>query len=479
MRIRISVAAIAALVGCGSNNGNNVTCGDGTTLVDGVCEVGSGGSGSGGGGDSCGSGTMLQGTTCVATGGGDASTPTISMITPGDDGIFGGDQFEIDGTGFAGDNVNSLTVFFGDTTNMNCQASIGPATSTVIVGVIPEFCDLNVNVSVITNIGTATTPFHYDAIFAADGDGGGQFGGPADIGGDVYIIDPFTGKFLDLGSLQDASGNGYGIDGMTFDATGENLWAVTTGDSPADNAIGAATLESQLLSFDVTTGAVTVIGPTTDGTTTYVISDVKLYNGTLYGWATDFAGLTQGLVTIDTTTGAVTVIGTLAAIGEDQEFLTAGITVDSTGAVTAAAFGAGSDASDGATGELDAVDTTTGALTANAAVLDWFTGSPINAMEVFETQTIAILDDGYVGEFNGLDTQGETLAIIDPTAASGAVVNPVFALPALTGFSSAVDALAVPPATTTLSFAGKRPLPHTWQQLAPVSHGHAISLRRK
>src|SRR5580693_5740246 len=123
MRIRISVAAIAALVGCGSNNGNNVTCGDGTTLVDGVCEVGSGGSGSGGGGDTCGSGTMLQGTTCVATGGGNAGTPTISMITPGEAGVMGGGPFLIDGTGFDGDNVTSLDVFFGDTTNMNCEAT--------------------------------------------------------------------------------------------------------------------------------------------------------------------------------------------------------------------------------------------------------------------------------------------------------------------------------------------------------------------
>jgi hypothetical protein len=478
MRIRISVAAIAALVGCGSN-GNNVTCGDGTTLVDGVCEIGSGGSG--GGGDTCGSGTMQQGTTCVATGGGDASTPTISMMTPGDDGIFGGDQFEIDGTGFAGDNVTTLSVFFGDTTNMDCQASIGPATSTVIVGVIPEFCDLNVAVSVITNIGTATTPFHYDAIFAADGDGGGQFGGPGGFGGDVYMIDPFTGKFLDLGSLADGSGNGYGIDGMTFDATGENLWAETTGDSPADIAANpTGDFVSILLSVDITTGATTAFGNATDGTDNYVITDVKMYNGKLYGWAYDQDALTQGLVTIDTTSNAITPVGTLAAESQTEQFFVGGLApADSTGSFMLAANGAGSDANDGATGELDGVDATAGAITANAAALDWFTGSPINAMEVFETQTIAILDDGFAGFFNGLGTQGETLAIIDPTAASGAVVNPVFALPALTGFSSAVDALAVPPATTTLSFAGKRPLPHTWQQLAPVAHGHASSLHHK
>src|SRR6185503_15658892 len=98
MRTRILVA-FAALVGCG---GNDVTCGDGTTEVNGVCQA----DGSGATGDTCGSGTMLMGTMCVPTGT-PAGAPTVTMMSPNDGGITGGGTFEIDGTGFAGENVTA------------------------------------------------------------------------------------------------------------------------------------------------------------------------------------------------------------------------------------------------------------------------------------------------------------------------------------------------------------------------------------
>ena len=475
MRNRILVAALAALVGCG---GNDVTCGDGTTEVNGVCQA-SGGSNAG---DTCGSGTMLMGTMCVPSGN-QAGAPTIAQIVPPSAGIFGLVQFGIEGTGFAGDNVTDLHVFFGDTSNPNCEASIGPASPTVIVGAVPFFCDFNVDVSVITNLGMATTPFHYNAIFAADGDGGAQFGGPT-FGGNVYLIDPTLGFSFDLGALQDTNGNGYGIDGMTFDTTGENMFAVTTGDSPADLAAAgsdATSIPSTLISFDVTNGTVTVLGPVVDATTgaNYIVTDIKLSNGTLYGWAADFTNQLQGLVAIDTATGKATILGgALADFNENQPFTTAGLAFDATNTLNVAANGAGSDDLVGATGELDTANLTTGALTASATTLDWFVGSPINAMDFDGTSMYAVLDDGFNGLNSPIATGGETLAIIDPTAANGEVVVPQFEMPAQVGFTSAVDAIAVPPVSTTLSFRGKRDLPRDkWTKLAAAHAGSKLAHR--
>ena len=179
---------------------------------------------------------MLQGTTCVPAGGGDAAAPTISDIMPPDTGVSGTTEFEIDGTGFAGDNVTSLTVFFGDPTNMNCEAIIGPASPTLIVGEVPAFCqDINVPVRVTTNLGTATIAFHYDAIFAADGDGGGNVG----FGGELWVIDPFTTTAFDFGPILDANGTDYPISGLTFDTTGK-LWGVTTGDGADAEETGSS-----------------------------------------------------------------------------------------------------------------------------------------------------------------------------------------------------------------------------------------------
>ncbi len=456
MRTRILVAALAALVGCGSDN--NVTCGDGTTLVNGVCELGSGSSGSNTG-DTCGSGTTLQGTTCVATGGGgDASAPSITSIDPPDTGVSGLTPFEIVGTGFAGDNVTSLSVFFGDTTNMACQAPVILATATTIAGQIPPFCDINVTITVTTNLGAATTPFHYDAIFAADGDGGGNFGG----NGELWVIDPFTTTALDFGPLLDAGDDAaYGISGLAFDTTG-TLWGVTTGDSEGD-----ADTTSQLVTIDPTTpmqSTVTVIGDITDADgDIFSVNDIKLVNGTLYGWAyifTEDDDQQQSLITIDMTTGVATIVGTPAEL----TFGRGGLVVDGSNMMWVAANGAGADTNSlvPATGELDSVDPTSGVITASANVLDWPIGSPVNAMEYFAAAqvVIGVVDNGSYGVINA-DTAdgevatifGETLATIDTSTGD---VGSVFELPAVTGGQSAVDGIAIPSSTTaTLQIADK------------------------
>src|SRR5205823_14662245 len=145
-------------------------------------------------------------------------TPTITQMSPDNAGVAGLALFTIDGTGFAGADVTALHVFFGDTTlDPNgglgpCEAQIGAATATEITGEVPVFCNLNVQVTVQTNIGSATTAFHYDALFAADGDGGNSFGQP----GDLYIIDPFNLLWGDLGPLADTGNGTYGVTGLAF-----------------------------------------------------------------------------------------------------------------------------------------------------------------------------------------------------------------------------------------------------------------------
>jgi hypothetical protein len=453
MRTRISVAIFAALVGCGSSN--NVTCGDGTTLVDGTCELGSGGSGGSNTGDTCGSGTTLQGTTCVATGN-DASAPTITMITPPDTGVSGLTPFEINGTGFAGDNVTSLTVFFGDTTNMNCEAPVIAATPTTIAGEIPPFCDINVTVTVTTNLGTATTPFHYDAIFAADGDGSLNSNGY----GVLWVIDPFTAGAFNFGYMADAAQDtAYAMAGIAFDSTG-TLWGVTTGSS-----LGDTDEVSQLVTIDPTTPDISTVTPIADITDAagdeFGVNDIKIINGTLYAWAyfTDAdEDALQGFFTIDMTTGVATAVGTPT----DLTFGRGGFAVDGSNTTWLAANGAGSDADSlvPATGELDSVDLTSGAITASANVLDWPFGAPINSMEYFASSQVmlAVVDNGSYGVINSeesgeQDTFGETLAVVDPSTGD---VEPAFELPAQSTTESFVQGIAIPSSpTATLQIATK------------------------
>ena len=235
-------------------------------------------------------------------------------------------------------------------------------------------------VTVVTNKGSAavSTPFQYDALFAADGDGGGAFGSA----GDLYMIDPFAQRWLDLGPLVDNAMNAYGISGLAFGADG-TLYGVTTGDSPADSGSG-----TQLVTIDPVTATVTAKGSTIDGNDIgYEISDIKVYNNTLYGWSFQQSGgnplgpgtfYIQGLVTIDKTNGVPTPLTTPYAAqyydSAGYNVVTGGIAIDGAANMTLAAAGAA--------GEWDAVDYTTGEVDATATVLDFPYGAPINSMTI-------------------------------------------------------------------------------------------------
>ena len=457
MRNRILVAAFAALVGCG---GNDVTCGDGTTLVDGVCQA----SGSAGG-DTCGSGTMLSGTTCVPVNGGSgviAGSPTISDLMTNGAGVAGGATFQIDGNGFAGDNVTETAVFFGETQDSNCLAALYQVTPTQIFGEVPQFCDINVTVTVATNVGAATTPFHYDAIFAADGEGGGNFGGA----GELWIIDPFSATAFDFGPLMETTeSTAYGISGIAFDGSG-TLWGVTTGDSDGDDGT------SQLVTIDPSTpdiSTVSVVGDVTDAAgNAYTVDDIKFVNGVLYGWAYIFSDgdSQQGLITIDLASGSASIVGTPA----EEGFGLGGLLVDGSGAMWVAANGAGSDDVSvvPATGEIDSIDPMTGTVTAGSNALDWPIGAPINAMDYFATvqSSVAVVDNGIYGLVNNAQISGETLAVIDPASGD---VEPVFELPAQSLQQSAVDGIAIPSSPTVSIAIAKKAHAAKAQQLKTVA----------
>ena len=458
MRSGFLAVGFAALVGCGGSS-NNTSCGDGTVLVDGTCQM------------MCDSGTMLVGSACVPVGSGSASAPTIASIDPPEAGAFGGTPFKLTGTGFTAD----AQVFFGDVATPACQAVLASVASTEIDGTVPTFCGFNVTVSVVTAAGTATTPFHYDALFAAEGDADGSVAGVGS-GQDtrVFLLDPTTDAFVDLGELANANDQAYGIDAWTFDATGQTLVAFTSGDSPADavnqNLMTDANVSIEI-KVDVATGTVTTVGNTLDAADSghaYVMSDVKQVNGTLYGWA--YGASSRGLVTI-AADGLVTAVGTLAADPSNFDFLAGGMSLDATGAMNVAAEGAGSDSDTNifATGELDTVNLSTGALT-KTATLDWAPaafgrtlGSPIAAMDLVAGKLYAVLDDGAVAAqgSNGAIT-GETLAVIDPAHAP--FVTAVYALPSQVGFVAMIDAIATAPVATNVTTIFGKPISSlVWQ----------------
>jgi len=445
--IFLSGAALAAFTGCGADD---VKCGDGTTRVGDTCQ--------GGTNTTCGAGTHLEGNACVPDGPGAGGAPTIAKIDPNEAGLAGGGLFTITGTNLAGSDIADLHVFFGDPTNPNCEAVIGAATSTAIAGQVPSACDFNVVVTVTTNKGSATTPFHYDAILAVDGDAGGVNGQT----GSLYIIDPFTHLYGDMGGVYDQDGYQYGISGLAF--AGNTLYAVSTGDSGGDFGDG----NSSLLSIDLLNGA-TWIGETMDSAgNPFVITDIKSNGTTLYGLA--YAGnpatsrplnAQQFVVSIDTATGEITKIGN-ATVSPNMNG--GALAIDGANKVYTATTGWSS---------FDSIDMTTGAHT-SMFDLDYLYNSPITSMAYFGTYLLAVVDNGTRGVElgNTNDWSGETLVIIDPAADPNSeyYVSSWFEMPNRESYKAMVDAIAVPPTTFSLSGTAQAKLARTkWAPLREVT----------
>jgi len=472
MRNWIALGGIIFFAACGSS-GTDIKCGDGTTLDNGECVP----SGSGSGTVTCGAGTQLDstGTTCIPTPPGATGAPTIVAMTPNEGGISGGSLFEIAGTGFAGDDVTDVHVYFGATTPGTggdlgpCEALIGAPTDTIITGQVPPNCTFSaaVTVTVQTNLGMATTPFIYDALFAAEGDDYYN-----NFPGVLYVIDPDAGMSFPLANLVDADGGYYNLDGMAF--SGTSLYAVTTGDSDADFDGVSQLVTVDLSSYDPDSGTVTVtpVGDITDSGDNFdYVSDLKVSGTTLYGWAYICSdGCSQGLVTIDPATGVATAVGTMSSLA--YQYIGLGsLAVDGSGNVTAVPNGAAEDGTVGATGEYDSVDTTTGDVT-STATLDWFVGAPVMTMTTVGTTVAAVVDNGTYSliAFDGQDYPtifGQTLAVIDTTA-SPIVGATSLELPSLAGEQAHISAMDLEP--TTLSIARKIPT-NRWTKLQAAGHG--------
>lgn len=460
------VLSTSLLAACGSSTTNpapTVTCGAGTSLQGDTCVPDGTGSGTN---TTCGTGTHLSGTTCVPDGPAAVGAPTITMMTPDHAGATGFILFQITGTNLAGSDPSMLHVFFGDPTNPNCEAEVGAADDTTLAGEVPPLCqDLNVTVTVQTDKGMATTPFHYEALFAIDGIDPNQTSANQ-RGGYLWIVDPFAALSSPWVVPNDgaATPNAYGFDSIAFDSAGA-LWGTTIGNSPADNATGTGF--PQLATISLADGTVTLHGELTDGIDSYYVSDMKFSGTTLYGWGYDMDAGTESLVTISTTDGTVTPVGA----GTTTTFGLGGLAIDSTATIWTTPGGASSGDPNltAATGELDQVNATTGATT-TMQTLDWGIGAPIDAMDYVGTSLVAVVDNGVYG-LSATPTQkvyGTTLAIIDPTAATSNI-SPAFELPALTGGQSIVSGIAMAPATTTI--ARRVPQLH-WTKLAP---GHAVN----
>jgi hypothetical protein len=457
---------------CGSSSTNpapTVNCGAGTTLQGDTCVP----DGTGSNTTTCGTGTHLDGTMCVADGSGTPGAPTIMTMTPSDSGVTGFVLFQILGTNLAGSDVSQLHVYFGTNTapstsaNPNpCEAEVAAADPTTIAGEVPPMCtdsDLNTTVTVVTDKGMATTPFHYDALFAIDGLDPNQ---TTQQGGFLWIIDPFAALASPWAIPNDGT-NAYSFDSIAFDSAGV-LWGTTTGVSPADT--GGAVLAT----ISLADGTVTPHGASlTDGFDDYIVSDLKWSGTTLYGWGYDLEAGIDSLVTIDATSGTVTPIGA----GETSTTVfSAGLAVDGTGVLWATPGGASTDTSfTAATGELDTVDTTSGAPTL-VQTLDWGIGSPIDSMDFIGTTLVAVVDNGVYGLDTTQKFYGTSLVAIDPTiapnscpAGAGCNIRPIFELPAQTANQSIVSGIAMAPATT--SIARRVPQLH-WTKLAA---GHAVS----
>jgi hypothetical protein len=182
------------------------------------------------------------------------------------------------------------------------------------------------------------------------GAGGGQFGGSqilygatgANTSSNLYTVNASTGATTVVGAM------GHAITGLAVDPTSGVMYAVTT---PQDGAN-----PQTLLTVNRSTGATTIVA-----SIGFTIADIAFTSsGALYGWSeTD-----DGLMTINKTNGSASYVGAinLGTAGDGEAFSSAGVLYDM---------------SQGSSGPLWTVNTSTGATT-TAATLDG-SGNTVNS----------------------------------------------------------------------------------------------------
>jgi hypothetical protein len=413
MKKLVVTCLLATLASCGDDvSRSGLTCGTGTVESNGMCVPTTV--------LTCGTGTHAAAGMCVPDDGIDVGAPTITSISPGAAGISGGTVFVITGTNFAGQGAGTATVKFGDQ-----DAVVGAVSDTKIAGTIPAGVSITTTVTVTTAKGMAATPFHYLAIYAAEG--------RAQTGGELFIIDPTNGFWLPIDTLNDGESS-FSVSAMAFGADGMIYAATAAGSN------GETFNTSQLVKVDPSTAVLTVLGDLTDdGATTFHLSDLKFSGTTLYGWD----AISGGLVTVDSTTGTVATIGAADNLG-----VGGALAFDSTGALLGS--------TGFANGTIDTVDTTTGNLTVGAMALNYPVHNPINAMALIGPTLVASVNN----------TTGGTMITVDP--ATGAT-HWLFEMPAFEGLQSGIDAIATAP--DSLVIAHQAPI--QWHQPQPKAIAHA------
>jgi len=419
---RFSLVLITLLSACGSD-GNNVTCGAGTSKSGNTCVAN--------GVDAppavtCGTGTHLSGDTCVPDVPPTGAAPTITSITPDHAGLSGlaadaqsGVLFAIDGTGFADPNAGEVHVLFGDV-----EAAAVVVDDHTITGWIPANDKIVAPVTVKDDNGMASTAFAYDALIGGDG---------RDAGGKLYLIDPTNGLSLALGPIMgkdDANADvNMGVSGLAFDAAG-TLYGATVGvPDPA-----TLTYTRQLVTIDPSTGVATKMGVLTDGAP-WQIGDIKFSGGTLYGYGYSYTADGYLLSSIDPATGATTAIGTTPVGGYGV-----GIAFDGAGALWLADNGVGPAVT------LSSVDTGTGAITAGPTLdgtQQRATGvAPIDALAYQRGTLYGAVNTGTYSAGSTPGGAGTVLVSVDTTTGHVTEIGPL---------PDFIDALDAAPATLAIA----------------------------
>ncbi len=196
-----------------------------------------------------------------------------------------------------------------------------------------------------------------DTLFGATGSRG--------VAGHLLILDQATGVVLtDIGALQDAAGNSYGLTGLAFQPGTGILFGSTSNASP--------TAPAHLVTINPATAQVTDTGAFIGGST---MADITFdpTTGILFGWR---AADGHGLYTINIATGAATLIG-----GVTSDFGGGGLAASLTGTLFNTPDGCfgGIPCSPG--GHLTTVDKATGAPTVVGPLSGPFEIPFINAMD--------------------------------------------------------------------------------------------------
>lgn len=128
-----------------------------------------------------------------------------------------------------------------------------------------------------------------DFLYAADG--------ALSNAGNLYLVDTNTALATRIGTLVDASGGAYSINGMAYDFATGILYGSTSAASP--------TLANGLVRINTATAQVAQIGLLGLNPANFA-ADLDIRGGVLYGWA---EGSLSSLITINKATGAAAVVG--------------------------------------------------------------------------------------------------------------------------------------------------------------------------